>query len=86
MTLFPIKSNLVATPVSEHVSLSDEVLLLETLEFLSTSHDSNQLLNSLRYLSLSMQYPIFYVIDKIYTSCLRKLSTKGFVLPLEQCS
>ena len=48
MTPFRIKPSVVAILVSEHVLLSDEGPLLKTLEFLSTSHDSNQLLNFLR--------------------------------------
>ena len=56
---FHIKPSLVATTVSEHVSLPDEGPLLETLEFLSISHDSYQLLNFLRYFSLSAQCHIF---------------------------
>ena len=47
MTAFRIKSSLVAIPVSEHVSLSDEDPLLETLEFFSISYGSYQPLNFL---------------------------------------
>ena len=49
MTPFCIKTNLVAIPVSEHISLSDECPLLETLEFLLIGHGSFQQLNFLHY-------------------------------------
>ena len=58
MTPFHIKAGLVAIPISEHVSFSDERPLLETLEFFEISHDSNQPLNFLTSLTLSTQYSI----------------------------
>ena len=59
MTLFRIKLGLVAIPISEHVSFSDEGPWLETLEFFESNHGSNQPLNFLPYLTLSTQYSIF---------------------------
>ena len=58
MTPFRIKPSLVAPPISEHVSFSDEGPLLETLEFFEISHGSHQPLNFLPYLSLSTWYSI----------------------------
>ena len=49
VTLFRIKLSLVAIPVSEHVSLSGEGPLLETLEFLSISQSNDELLNHGNY-------------------------------------
>ena len=40
MTPFRIKLSLVAIPISEHVSLSDEGPLLETLELFEVSQGS----------------------------------------------
>ena len=40
MTPFRIKSDLVAIPISEHVSFFDEGPLLETPEFFEISHGS----------------------------------------------
>ena len=54
-----MKPSPVATPISEHVSFSDEGPLLETLEFFEISHGSYQPLNFLPYLTLSTQYSIF---------------------------
>ena len=45
MPSFRIKPSLVATPISEHVSFSDEGPLLETLEFFEISHASYQPFN-----------------------------------------
>ena len=45
MPSFCIKSSLVATPISEHVSFSDEGPLLETLEVFEISHASYQPFN-----------------------------------------
>ena len=42
MTPFRIKLSLIATPVSERVSFSDEGPLLETLEFFEISHGGYQ--------------------------------------------
>ena len=47
MTPFRIKPSLVVTPISEHVSFSDEGPLLETFEFFAVSHYSYQPLNFL---------------------------------------
>ena len=47
MTCFRIKPSLVATPISEHVSFSDEGPLLETLEFFEINHGSYQPFNFL---------------------------------------
>ena len=47
MTPFRIKPNLVATPISEHVSFSDEGPLYETLGLLEISYDSYQPVNFL---------------------------------------
>ena len=59
MTLFRIKPGLVVTPISEHVSFSDEGVLLETLEFLEISYGSCQPLNFLPYAAL-ISFPPFY--------------------------
>ena len=58
MSPFRIKPSLVPTPISEHVSFSDEGPLLETLEFFETSLGSYQPLSFFPYLSLSAQYSI----------------------------
>ena len=50
VTPFRTKPFLVAIPASEHVSCSDEKPLLETLEFFTISHDSQQALTFLRYI------------------------------------
>ena len=47
MIPFYIKPSLVTIPVSEHVSFSDEGLLLETFEFFEISQGSYQPLNFL---------------------------------------
>ena len=59
MTPFRIKPDLVAIPISEHVSFSAEGLLIETLKFFEISHGSYKPLNFLPYLILSTQYSIF---------------------------
>ena len=52
MTPFRMKPRLVATPISENVSFSDEGPLLETFEFVEISHGSYQPLNILPYISM----------------------------------
>ena len=66
MTPFRIKPSLVATPISEHVSFSDQGPLLEALELLVISHGSYQPLN-LPYLSLSTQYSILILLSHVLT-------------------
>ena len=57
MTPLRIKPSLAATPISEHVSFSDEGPLLETLEFFEISHGSYQSFNFLPYLFISVNCP-----------------------------
>ena len=64
VTPFRTKSSLVATPISEHVSHSDEGPLFETLGFFEISHGSYQLFNFLPYLSLCTQYSILISLNR----------------------
>ena len=58
MNSFHIKPSLVPTPISKHVSFSDEGPLLEMLQFFEISHGSYQNFNFSPYISLSIQYSI----------------------------
>ena len=58
MTSFRIKPSLVATPILEHVSFSDEGPLLETLECFEINYGSYQPFNFLPYVTL--YYITFY--------------------------
>ena len=62
MIPFRIKSSVAATPISAHISFSDEGPLLETSEFFEICHGNYQPLNFLPYLTLSTQYSTFICI------------------------